>query len=132
MRPLGVGPFPVITPSCMWVSARAAVFRQEMSEGSRTTVGSTAVAKGADIRSYSFQFLVLGQHLPAGVNEWLTIRNLVCDNFRWLRICRCDVRHVQESQPEPTCMRRTSGNIWAIRFPTRCGFFVARRKAKED
>ena len=30
-------------------------------------------AKGADIGSYSSQFLVLGQHLPAGVNEWLTI-----------------------------------------------------------
>jgi hypothetical protein len=33
-----------------------------MSDGSRTAVGSSVVTKGADIGSYSFQFLVLGQH----------------------------------------------------------------------
>jgi hypothetical protein len=35
-------------------------------------------------------FLVLGQHVHAGVNEWLTIRNRRRDFFRWLLICRYD------------------------------------------
>jgi hypothetical protein len=36
---------------------------------------------------FSVQFLP-GQHLPAGVNEWLTIRNLDREFFKWLLICR--------------------------------------------
>jgi hypothetical protein len=62
-----------------------------MSEGSSADVGSAADAKGADIRSFSSQFFVLGEPLPAGVNEWLTIRNLVRGTFTWLRICRYDI-----------------------------------------
>ena len=59
-------------------------------------------ARGADIGSYSSQFLVLGQHFHAGVNEWLTIRNSAREIFRWLLICRCDVRHGSGgSQPGP-------------------------------
>jgi hypothetical protein len=72
------------------------VFRQEIFDGSRTAIGSATVTLGADICSYSFQFLqflVLGEHLLAGVNEWLTIRNLHREIFRWLLICRCDIRH---------------------------------------
>jgi hypothetical protein len=38
-------------------------------------------------------FLVLGQHVGAGVNEWLMIRNLDRDFFRWLPICRYEVHH---------------------------------------
>ena len=42
---------------------------------------------------YSSRFLLLVQHFHAGVNEWLTIRNLRSDIFKWLLIGRCDVRH---------------------------------------
>jgi len=59
------------------------------------SIGSARLARGADIGMYFFsvQFLVLGQHLPAGVNEWLTIRNLDRDIFKWLPICRGGDHH---------------------------------------
>ena len=59
---------------------------------------------GADMGSYSSRFLVLGQHLTAGVNEWLTIRNLVREILyarTWLRICRCDVCHGSKGTRKP-------------------------------
>src|ERR1700744_3605818 len=60
-RPLVVGPSPVITPSRTTASACAAVFRQEIFEGSKATSetsdGSARAASGADIGSYSFQLL---------------------------------------------------------------------------
>src|ERR1700733_8159563 len=106
-RPLVVGPSPVITPSRTTVRASAAVFRQEIFEGSRAAIGSATVTIGADIGSYSFQFLVLGQHLLAGVNEWLTIRNLGREIFRWLLISRCDVRHGSRR-------RNLDRTLWAV------------------
>jgi hypothetical protein len=63
-------------------------------------------------------FLVLGQHVHAGVNEWLTIRNLHRVLFKRLRICRYDFRpgsgESLGSQPRPAAMGRASGNIGAI------------------
>ena len=44
-------------------------------EGSRAAIGSASFSGRADIGTTS-HFLVLGQHFHAGVNEWLTIRNL--------------------------------------------------------
>src|ERR1700761_106610 len=91
-RPLVVGPSPVITPSRTTARACAAVFRQEIFEGSKaaseTSDGSVRAASGADIGSYSFQPFVLGQHFHAGVNEWLMIRNRYREFFRWLPISR--------------------------------------------
>src|SRR6476620_6371227 len=83
MRPLVVGPSPVITPSRTIVKAWAAVLRQD---GSGTPFAAVLVL-GADIYCTS-QFLVLSQLFHAGVNEWLTIRNRGLDIFRWLPICR--------------------------------------------
>src|ERR1700737_2692098 len=75
-RPLVVGPSPVITPSRTTPRARAAVSRQEIVDGSSAPVGSSDLSVGADIGTFLFSILVLGQHVGAGVNEWLMIRNL--------------------------------------------------------
>src|ERR1700690_3806550 len=90
-RPLVVGPSPVITPSRTTVRASAALSRQEISEGSSAPIGSAGLDRGADIAGSSSQFLVLGQHFHAGVNEWLTSGNSGRDIFRWLLICRGDI-----------------------------------------
>src|ERR1700680_5067119 len=74
MRPLVVGPSPVITPSRTTVRASAAVSRQEIFVGASAPTGSASLGIGADIGTSS-QFLVPDQHFHAGVNEWLTIRN---------------------------------------------------------
>src|ERR1700738_1949432 len=74
IRPLVVGPSPVITPSRTTASASAAVSRQEIFDGSGAPPGSANLGKGADI-GISSQFLVPDQHFHAGVNERLTIRN---------------------------------------------------------
>jgi hypothetical protein len=72
-------------------------------------------------------FLVLGQHVHAGVNEWLTIRNVDRVFFRWLPICRYDVRQgsgeSQGSQPPPAAMRRASDIIGAIGLSQPLWFF---------
>src|ERR1700712_219620 len=52
MRPLVVGPSPVITPSRTTVRARAAVLRQEIFEGSTTPTGSASLSAGADIGTF--------------------------------------------------------------------------------
>src|SRR6266851_7369945 len=75
MRPLVVGPSPVITPSRTIVSACAAVLRQEIFDGSSAPIGSAMWATGADIGRFLFSFSCSrSQHVHAGVNEWLTIR----------------------------------------------------------
>src|SRR5580704_13737331 len=56
-RPLVVGPSPVITPSRTMASARAAVSRQEISEGSRAAAVSAEAANEADIRVTLLSFL---------------------------------------------------------------------------
>src|SRR5882757_5001817 len=89
MRPLVVGPSPVMTPSRTMVSACAAVLRQD---GWRTLDASTALVLGADIVTSHFQFFIPDQHFHAGVNEWLMIRNLRSEIFRWLLISRCQWR----------------------------------------
>src|ERR1700761_4912712 len=102
-RPLVVGPSPVITPSRTTANACAAVFRQEIFEGSKATSetadGSVKAASGADIGSYSFSAFVRVQHFHAGVNEWLMIRNSHTEFFRWLPIGRCRPCRVQRSGP---------------------------------
>src|SRR5229473_3977758 len=119
MRPLVVGPSPVMTPSRTIVSACAAVLRQEIFDGSSAPIGSAMWATGADIGRFLFSFSCSrSQHVHAGVNEWLTIRKSHRVVFKGLRICRCDVRHgsrqLQGSQPPPAAVGRASGNTGAI------------------
>ena len=60
---------------------------------SRAAIGSAGLG-GRGRHWYTSLFLIsFAQHFHAGVNEWLTIRNLVRVFFRWLLIGRCDVRH---------------------------------------
>src|SRR5260221_11349372 len=75
------------------VSASAAVSRQAILEGSSAPTGAADLGIGADIATTSSQFLGLGQHVHAGVNEWLTIRNSHREIFRWLLFSRCDGCH---------------------------------------
>src|SRR5258708_1021756 len=119
MRPLVVGPSPVITPSRTIVSASAAVLRQEIFDGSGAPVGSAMGATGADIGSFLFSFSCSrSQHVHAGLIEWFTIRQLHRVGFKGLRLCRCDIRHgsrrSQGSQPRAAAMGRASGNTGAI------------------
>jgi hypothetical protein len=79
-----------MTPSRTTARAWAAVFRQEIFEGSKAPIGSASSTNGADIGSYSFQLFVLGQHFHAGVNEWLTIRHSLPEFFKWLLFGRCE------------------------------------------
>src|SRR5258708_4264794 len=95
MRPLVVGPSPVMTPSRTMVRAWAAVLRQEIFEGSRAPTASAALGVEADI-GYTSHFLVLVQQSTPGVNEWLTIRNFGRENFKWLPIRRSDIRYRSE------------------------------------
>src|SRR5882757_6213825 len=79
MRPLVVGPSPVITPSRTMVSAWAAVLRQD---GCNAPLRASAVlVLGADILDFQFLFQA---SFSMGVNEWLMIRNLRSEIFRWL------------------------------------------------
>src|SRR3954462_12663548 len=81
MRPLVVGPSPVITPSRTMVSAWAAVLRQEIFEGSSAPMVSANLSVEADI-GYTSHFLVLAQQSMPDVNEWLMIRHLDREIFR--------------------------------------------------
>src|ERR1700760_2811930 len=90
-RPLVVGPSPVITPSRTTVSARAAVSRQEILEGSRAEAVSADMANGADmgVTLLKSQFL---RFWASGVNDRLTIRTPYASNFTGMLICRGDTR----------------------------------------
>ena len=70
--------------------------RQEIFEGSRTPVDSFDLSIEADIGVTS-HFLVLVQQSTPGVNEWLMIRNLDREIFKWLLIRRSEVRHGSEN-----------------------------------
>src|SRR3954464_13816586 len=97
MRPLVVGPSPVITPSRTMVRACAAVFRQEIFE-------VTAAVGSAGIATLLFFFSGL-KHFHAGVNERLMDRHRKGVFFRWLPIGRCDLNHGFEgSQPRPAAV----------------------------
>src|SRR6478735_6408904 len=116
-RPLVVGPSPVMTPSRTMVSAWAAVSRQE---GSRALIASANLDFTADIVSLlsSVQFLVLGQNVDAGVNEWLMIRNLHSAFFKWLPIGRIYSRKGSRSRPggrDESHKRRHRGNPQSLR-----------------
>src|SRR6267142_2046301 len=91
MRPLVVGPSPVITPSRTIVRASAAVLRQEISDGSRAPTRSAGIPAEAVI-VFSFVFFHSQQSTP-GMNEWLTIRSLARVFCKQLLIGRCDVSH---------------------------------------
>src|SRR3977135_2398483 len=91
MRPLVVGPSPVITPSRTIVRASAAVLRQEISDGSRAPTRSAGIPAEAVI-VFSFAFFRPQQSMP-GMNEWLTIRSLARVFCKQLLIGRCDVSH---------------------------------------
>jgi hypothetical protein len=79
---------------------------------------------------FSVQFLP-GQHLPAGVNEWLTIRNLDREFFKWLLICRDSDRPGSGGRTGRNLVRRRCGAQAAISgqsaFCGRCGFSAAGR-----
>jgi hypothetical protein len=61
-RPLVVGPSPVMTPSRTTVRAWAAVFRQEILEGSSAEIGSAKLASGADIEGTLLDFFFLASN----------------------------------------------------------------------
>src|ERR1700733_12609534 len=94
-RPLVVGPSPVITPSRTTVSARAAVSRQEILDGSRVAAVSANMANGADIgvTLLKSQFLVL---VPTSEARELLRRPLT----RTSESCACGrKRLVNDSKP---------------------------------
>jgi hypothetical protein len=68
---------------------------------------------GADI-THSSHFLVLVQQSMPDVNEWLTIRNLGRDFFKWLPIGRCDVRHGSRGWMRTGGVRVIKGDIAAV------------------
>src|SRR4051794_6214681 len=140
IRPLVVGPSPVMTPSRTMVSAWAAVLRQE---GWSTADASTVLELAADIACTS-QFLFWIQHCDAGVNEWLMIRNLHSEIFKWLPIGRGDICHgsVERAmnarstipwQPGTGFMGAIKGDIGAIRVITAAVDFSSQeRRSQED
>jgi hypothetical protein len=78
-------------------------------------------------------FLVLDQHVHAGVNEWLTIRNLDRDFFRWLPVCRCERRTGSGNPTRPGVMGAINGDIGATRRFAAAVFFLPHRcGSKED
>src|SRR5215210_5889959 len=77
MRPLVVGPSPVITPSRTTLRAWAALSRQEIAFGSSAPSGSANLGRGAVICTTS-QFLFRVSISTPGVNERLTIRKFDC------------------------------------------------------
>src|ERR1043166_7620611 len=93
IRPLVVGPSPVITPSRTMVSAWAAVLRQDGCGTSDVSVDvSVVLAVGAGIVAL-LDFFFRSSISIRGMNERLTIRNWHFEIFRWLPIGRCDIGH---------------------------------------
>src|SRR5260370_11605041 len=119
-RPLVVGPSPVITPSRTIVRACAAVSRQD---GSRAPFGWAALEVEADI-SFTSQFLFPDQHFHSRVNDWLTIRNPLRENFRWLPICRDEACvGSRRRQAGDGVLRGIKGDIGASKACTAIGIF---------
>src|SRR5712672_668486 len=130
MRPLVVGPSPVMTPSRTMVSACAAVLRQD---GWSAPGNSAALALGADIITLLGFLFWAGQHFHAGVNEWLTIRNSGFDSFRWLPICRLPFIPVRGAATGPGVMAAIKGDIGAeAGFSTVVVFSPQAHGSKED
>src|SRR4029077_3048256 len=79
-------------------------------------------------------FLVKVQHFHAGVNEWLMIRNLHSEIFRWLPISRCERWHGSRLIAiGPGVLRVIKGNIAASRpFGPRRVFSPQGRGSIED
>src|SRR3954447_19419627 len=111
MRPLVVGPSPVMTPSRTMVRAWAAVSRQD---GSGTPF-SAALVLGADIVRL-LNSLVLGHLVHAGVSEWLTIRNRRFDILRWLPICRFCHDRVRAGRDAGHTRRKRGSGVDQRRF----------------
>src|SRR5438552_17510227 len=126
IRPLVVGPSPVITPSRTMVSAWAAVWRQDGCWTSDVSVDvSTASAVGAGIVAL-LNFFFGSSISIQGMNERLTIRNWHFEIFRWLPIGRCEVGHGSDGKPagrDAGDKRQYRGKQPGSR--RRCGFFVA-------
>src|SRR5664279_5646243 len=124
-RPLVVGPSPVITPSRTTVSARAAVLRQEILDGSRAAVGSASLSAGADIGTLLILLFWAQQSMPR-VNGWLTIGNSGRYFFKWLPIGRDGARNGSGRRGGTGGVGVIKGRIGAVRtFNARCGFFAA-------
>src|SRR4051812_42798706 len=90
IRPLVVGPSPVITPSRTMVSACAAVWRQD---GCGTSDVSAVLAVGAGIVALLLDFYFRSSISIRGMNDGLTNQNSHPEIFRWLPIGRCDFGH---------------------------------------
>ena len=74
------------------------------------------------------QFLVLGQHVGADVNEWLMIRNSHPEFFRWLPIGRFIPAWFGDPLPAAGVMEAIKGNIGAIPlFPADAAFLLSLR-----
>src|SRR5215217_3159527 len=122
IRPLVVGPSPVITPSRTMVSAWAAVLRQDgWGTSSDVSVDASVVlAVGAGIVAL-LDFFFRSSISIRGMNERLTIRNSHSQIFRWLPIGRCEVGHssgqsthnTPSGAKRPGVMRAIKGDIGA-------------------
>src|SRR3954463_1379398 len=108
IRPLVVGPSPVMTPSRTMVRAGAADLRQD---GWSTADASTDLVLGADI-AFTSQFLFWIQHCDAGVNEWLMIRHLHSEIFKWLPIGRGEDCHGSVERPLNDPLTIRDGGSW--------------------
>src|ERR1700680_2799946 len=72
MRPLVVGPSPVITPSRTMPRAYTATSRSPLFDISTAPISSSGIPTKADIVLFS-SFSSRSQHFHAGANEWLTL-----------------------------------------------------------
>src|SRR5438105_1616045 len=89
MRPLVVGPSPVITPSRTMVSACAAVWRPDGSGASDVSADvSVVLAVGAGIIAL-LNFFFQVQHFHTGHERAVNDSKLAFPDF-WLPIGRCD------------------------------------------
>src|SRR3954463_9670320 len=127
MRPLVVGPSPVITPSRTTVRARAAVLRQEIFDGSMVATGSASLNAGADIGTVLFSISCSGRACSC------RRKRVVNDSKRASRVfytLACWSRWVPlEFEADRIPLRRRCGAQAAIsghrRFRRRRGFFAA-------
>src|SRR3954463_7462252 len=115
MRPLAVGPSPVITPSRTTARARAAVLRQEICEGSTTPTGSASLSAGADIGTVLFSVSCSGPACSCGRKRGVNDSKHASRVFQAVlfggRLGSAGIRSRSHLAPAP--VRRANGNIGA-------------------
>jgi hypothetical protein len=87
------------------------VSRQEILDGSKGPVGSANFVVTADM---GFLNILFGPAFPAGVNEWLTIRNFDRVIFNYCRFVADPCQGGRRSQADPAAMRHISGEILTL------------------